>query len=98
MRLNNIVLKPLISEKGVKLQDLHKYCFKVVRQATKADIRAEMKRLFSVDVVDVNMCVVPGKKKRVPRTRWFTKAANWKKAFVTLKEGQKIDLFSVNKE
>jgi large subunit ribosomal protein L23 len=93
MQLNNSILKPLITEKGVLLSKENKYLFKVNMKATKHSIEKEVKRTFGVDVVDVKTIVVPGKKRRRSRTHVYIKTAKWKKAIVQLKEGQKIDLF-----
>lgn len=92
-----VLEKPLITEKLTRLQDEHKqYAFKVARKATKPQIkRAIEERYPDVKVGRVNTMIVPSK----PKGR-FTKGGYidgrskvWKKAIITLKEGE-IDLFS----
>lgn len=93
MKLNNIILKPIITEKSVSLGGKNNYVFKVNRDINKNAIRDEVERMYGVDVIDVRTIVVPGKKKRVLKTRKFTKTSEWKKAIVCLKSGQTIDVF-----
>jgi len=65
----------------------------VDRDANKIEIKQAVETLFKVDVTSVRTSVVAGKVKRVGRT--FGKRQNWKKAYVTLKEGQTVDFFEV---
>ena len=67
-------------------------------KASKRSVAQEIERLFSVDVINVNTSVMPGKKRRVLKTRLFNKTGRWKKAMVQLKEGQKIDLVEKESE
>ena len=69
----------------------NKYVFRVSRRANKIQIRQAIEKLFQKKVVDVNTCNYAGKKKRERRAD-FGRKAHWKKAIVTLKEGEKIDL------
>lgn len=87
----DIILKPIISEKSYDLINQHKYTFKVDRQATKPDIRRAVEEIFKVEVTDVNTINQRGKRKRQGWTSGYR--SNWKKAVVTLKEGQKIEIF-----
>lgn len=94
MRLSNIVVRPIVTEKSMALEPYGKYVFRVTMTSTKGAISSEISRIFGVDIVEITTMVMPGKKKRIPKTRRFTKTQKWKKAIVKLKEGQKIDLAS----
>ena len=92
MKLYEIIRRPVISEKSTALAEVAgKYVFEVDSKANKHEIRDAVQKLFNVDVREVRTMVMHGKMKRVGR--FETKRANWKKAIVTLKEGQKIDFF-----
>jgi large subunit ribosomal protein L23 len=97
MRLNNVVTKPIITEKAVSVSGGGKYVFRVAKKASKQAIASEIGRMYGVEVIGVNTCVMPGKKRRVLKTRLFTKTPRWKKATVQLKEGQSIELFPKEK-
>lgn len=82
----------LLTEKATILSDkLNQYVFRVSPRANKIQIKHAVEVLFKKTVVDVNTSNVRGKKKR-ERTASFGRRANWKKAVVTLKEGDKLDL------
>ena len=88
----DVIKRPVISEKSAALTEVAgKYVFEVATQSNKAEIRDAVERLFKVKVREIRTSVVHGKVKRVGR--FETKRPNWKKAIVTLAEGQKIDLF-----
>jgi len=70
---------------------LNKYVFRVHPDANKIEIRQAIEKLFKKTVVAVNTCNYTGKKKR-ERTAAFGRKPHWKKAIVTLKEGDKIEL------
>jgi large subunit ribosomal protein L23 len=93
MRYNNVILKPLISEKSVKAADTGEYTFKVNIKASKGAVEHKLREMFKVDSVRIRSMIVPGKPKRVIGTRKFSKTPKWKKVIVKLKEGQKIDIF-----
>ena len=97
MRINNILIQPIITEKSMSQTGNHNYTFKVALDTPKNVVANELKRMYNVDVIDVKTMVMPGKKKRVLKTRLHTKASNWKKAVVKLKDGQHIDLFPKEK-
>jgi len=81
-----------LTEKASLLSEkLNKYVFRVNPRANKVQIKAAIEMLFKKTVVAVNTCNYAGKKKR-ERTASFGRKAHWKKAIVTLKEGEKIDL------
>ena len=85
------ILKALLrTEKGVVQQTDHKYFFSVRKEANKIQIKKAVEDIYKVKVLNVNTQVMPGKLKRV-RTQ-LGKTPDWKKAVVTLKDCQKIDL------
>jgi large subunit ribosomal protein L23 len=84
------ILAPLITEKATQLSDQNKLIFKVALDATKEEIAAAVEELFKVNVVKVNTLIQKGKTKRFrgrPGRR-----SDIKKAIVTLREGQSIDI------
>lgn len=87
----DIIVKPLISEKSYDLINMSKYTFKVDRRSTKPEIRRAVEEIFSVNVTEVNTMNYLGKKKRQGAFSGYR--SNWKKAIVTLKDGQKIEIF-----
>jgi large subunit ribosomal protein L23 len=89
--LADLILKPIITEKGTIQMELNKYVFDVLPKATKPDIRAAIESLFDVTVVKVNTLTLPRKKRRVGRFIGYK--AQYKRAIVTLKEGDTIALF-----
>lgn len=88
-----IIIEPLVTERGFQQRlNENKYFFEVARDANKIDIKHAIEHLFDVKVVKIATLNVLGKKRRV-RTREAGKRPDWKKAIVTLAEGQKIGLF-----
>jgi large subunit ribosomal protein L23 len=87
-----IVRKALITEKGTALRELrNQYHFEVARDANKIEIRRAIETIFSVKVDNVRTMQLRGKVKR--QGRYQGKRSDWKKAIVTLKPDQKIELF-----
>ena len=87
-----VIKRPIISEKSTALAEVAgRYAFEVAPMANKTEIKDAVQRLFNVKVSKVHTMVMHGKVKRVGR--FETKRANWKKALVTLAEGQKIEFF-----
>jgi len=85
------IVKTLIrTEKGTFLEVERKYLFEVAKSATKVDILKAIEDIYKVKVQDVNTIIAPGKKKRVRQALGHT--PDWKKAVVTLVEGQKIEV------
>jgi large subunit ribosomal protein L23 len=84
-----VVERPLISEKSYAAMANGKYLFRVHARATKTEIAMAVSEAFKVDVVGVNTMHVHGKERRRGRTHGFQ--PDWKKAVVTLAEGQKIE-------
>jgi large subunit ribosomal protein L23 len=88
----SIVRKALITEKGTVLRELrNQYHFEVSRDANKIEIKRAIETIFAVKVADVRTMQMRGKVKR--QGRWVGKRSDWKKAIVTLKPDQKIELF-----
>jgi len=88
----DIIQTASLTEKSSLLgEKLNKYVFRVSPRANKIQIKQAIERLFQKKVVDVNTCNYAGKRKRERRAD-FGRKAPWKKAIVTLKEGEKIDL------
>ncbi|VAX14019.1 LSU ribosomal protein L23p (L23Ae) [hydrothermal vent metagenome] len=89
-RLMNVLLGPHVSEKSSVVADKHnQVVFKVVTDASKAEIRQAVKLMFEVDVESVQVANVKGKTKRTQRGAGRRK--DWKKAYIRLKEGQDIN-------
>lgn len=94
MNIYDVIKKPLISEKtSVEKEAKNIIAFQVHKDANKLEVKAAVETLFKVKVVDVNTMNVSGKTKRVGR--YYGKRSNWKKAYVTLKEGSSVDFFEV---
>lgn len=86
----SIIKKPCLTEKGLGLQEIHnQVVVKVDPRANKIEIKDAVEKLFSVKVVKVRTANMYGKKKRVGKN--FGQQSDWKKAIVTLEEGNKID-------
>jgi large subunit ribosomal protein L23 len=97
MKLSEVLVKPILTEKANAQQDkFRRYAFRVSKKANKLEIKKAVEEFYGVHVIDVNTAVVPGKNK----TR-FTKAGfikgqkpSYKKALVTVAENETIDLYS----
>ncbi|MDE5583333.1 MAG: 50S ribosomal protein L23 [Ruminococcus sp.] len=88
----DIILKPVITERSMDNLQEGKYTFKVAKDANKSEIKKAVEKLFSVKVAKVNTLNCNGKMKRVGR--YTGKTADWKKAIVTLTEDSKaIEFF-----
>ncbi|MBU2968110.1 MULTISPECIES: 50S ribosomal protein L23 [unclassified Pseudoalteromonas] len=89
-RLLKVVLGPHISEKStINAETNNAVVFKVVKDATKAEVKAAVEKLFEVEVTGVRTLLVKGKTKRTGAR--FGRRSDWKKAYVTLKEGSELD-------
>jgi large subunit ribosomal protein L23 len=78
----------LITEKNAIMQEQGKYVFKVKKDANKIDVANAVEQLFEVKVAKVNIMNYDGKKKRVGKSLKTGKRPDWKKAVVTLSEGE----------
>lgn len=91
MDARDILIKPLVTEKTTALMEECKYTFRVPLAATKVEIRQAVEQIFKVKVQAVNTMRYEGKMKRLGRTQG--RRSDWKKAIVTLKPGETIELF-----
>lgn len=97
MKLSDVLIRPVLSEKANALSEKsHRFTFVVDRKANKLEVKKAVESFYGVSVAEVNTVVVPAKK----RTR-YTKAGflsgrkpSYKKAVVTLADGESIDLFA----
>jgi large subunit ribosomal protein L23 len=86
-----IIIRPLVTEKNTNLMSLNKYSFEVDRKANKLQIKQAIETIFNVGVTKVHTMNVRGKLRR--RGREFGYTRDWKKAIVTLAEGDRIEIF-----
>jgi large subunit ribosomal protein L23 len=94
VEITEILRKGIVTEKTVKLQQRNQYTFQVAPTATKIDVRRAVEQLFKVKVTSVNTLRMPGKPKLIRRRGAAPRpveAREWKKAIVTLAEGESID-------
>jgi len=91
-----IIKGPYITEKAQLETQKNRYSFWVAKKATKPEIKKEIQRLYNVDVQHITIINLKGKQKNIRRKSgiysYFTR--DYKKAIVTLKKNQKIDIFS----
>ena len=90
-RSYRLLLKPVVSEKASYLGMYGQYVFKVAGNANKIEIKKAINSLYNVDVEKVRIVTVGGKQVRYGKVRGET--SSWKKAIVTLKAGQKLELY-----
>ena len=92
-RLHQIILAPVVSEKSTRVAEKHNQAvFKVLRDARKPEIKAAVEKMFNVKVEGVRTLNVKGKTKRFGASMGVR--SDWKKAYITLAEGQEIDFLS----
>ena len=92
-KLYSVIRAPRVSEKTARLQEVsNQYAFEVATTATKADIKVAVERLFAVTVERVNVLNVKGKEKAFKNR--MGRRVDWRKAYVTLAEGQSIDVMA----
>jgi large subunit ribosomal protein L23 len=90
MHLYEVLRRPLITEKNAALQAQGKYAFEVAGEANKEQVKQAVEKAFNVKVTKVNVITMPGKGRRM-RGRLVV-SPSWKKAVVTLKPGDKIEI------
>ena len=89
----DIIIEPILTEKNVYLRDkFNQYVFKVAKEATKSEIKKAIEELFKVKVLEVKVANMKPKRRRI-RTRRYGYTSSWKKAYVKLKEGDRIRIF-----
>jgi large subunit ribosomal protein L23 len=91
MKKGEIILHPITTEKSTDQQGKNKYCFKVNPRANKKEIMKAVKDVFGVEPVRCNVINISGKRKRERYKIGYT--SSWKKAIITIKEGEKIEFF-----
>lgn len=91
MQLFDVLRRPLVTEKNTLLQNQDKYCFEISKEANKLMVKQAVEKAFKVSVTAVNIIMVRGKEKKVGRKAVV--GSSWKKAVVTLKPGDKIQIF-----
>ena len=97
MKLTEVLVKPILTEKANAQQEkLRRYAFRVDRRANKLEIKKAVEDFYGVSVVDVNTSVVPGKNKARYTKAGFIQGMKsaYKKAMVTVADGETIDLYS----
>ena len=91
MTAHEIIIRPIVSERSYSAMEENKYTFEVAKDANKIEIKDAVEEIFGVKVVRVNTLNVKPKTKRV---RYIAgKTRSWKKAIVTVAEGQTIEVF-----
>ena len=94
-----IIIKPIITEKSLRLaNEENTFAFEVQMTANKNQIKETIQKLFTVNVVKIRTIVKYKELKRTGKKRMVTRAGKRKKALVTLKAGQSIDLFDTSEE
>ncbi len=97
MTPESIIRRPIVlTEKSNTLREKNVVVFEVLRTANKIQIRDAVQKLFKVSVTGVNTMIMRGKARRMGRGH--AKTQNWKKAIVTLKEGDKIQFFQQSEQ
>jgi len=95
IHLYDVLRRPVITEKQTILtDDFNQYVFEVNGNANKLQIREAVELIFGVEVKKVRTMIMPAKLGRRGRD-WYVRAKQWKKAIVTLQDGDSIDLFDV---
>jgi large subunit ribosomal protein L23 len=93
MTIYEIVRRPLVTEKGVEKKDSERtLCFEVAIKANKTQVKSAVEKLFKVKVEEVRTAIFDGKLRR--RGRFAGYRSDWKKAYVKLKEGEKVPDFA----
>ncbi len=97
MQHQDVLRRPVITEKNTRLMEQGQYMFEVARDANKIQIKEAIEETFGVAVRKVNVINMRGKRRRRARRQGRTAStgwtAAWKKAIVSLEEGETIDLF-----
>lgn len=96
MNPTQVLIKPLLTEKAnIQQEKLNRFAFKVNRKANKLEIKKAVEEFYGVNVAEVNTVVVPGKNKAKYTKSGYLKGVKpgYKKAYVTLVDGEKIDLY-----
>lgn len=92
MNAHDIIIRPIVSEKSFELMEQGRYTFEVAKDAKKEQIAQAVSEVFGVTVTSVNTMNVSGKPRRLRYNKGLSRS--WKKAIVTLKDGDAIDLYA----
>ena len=91
-KISEVLEKLITTEKSTKAKEgQNRYTFRVRNGASQGSVKNEVSRVYKMEAVNVNLMIVAGKKRRLSKTSRFIRLPKWKKAIVTLKEGQKIE-------
>ncbi len=94
MNIYEVIKKPLVTEKTtLEKESKNIIAFEVSKDANKIEVKEAVEKIFKVQVLEVNTVNIAGKRKRLGKN--VGKRSNWKKAYVTLKEGSEVDFFEV---
>ncbi|HLV34613.1 MAG TPA: 50S ribosomal protein L23 [Spirillospora sp.] len=94
LHIYDVIKRPVITEKSnIQADDLNQYVFEVAPNANKIQIKEAVEVIFDVEVTKVRTMIQPAKRGRRGR-KWYVRSRQWKKAIVTLAEGDEIDLFN----
>jgi len=93
--MNQIIIKPIITEKSIALASKGTFVFAVAVLSNKKQIAAEVHTMYGVHVEDVHTISMHGKTKRIGKRATFKPAVGWKKAMVHLKKGETIVAFEM---
>lgn len=88
-----VIVRPIVTEKSTMLSGLDKYVFEVMSGANKSQIKEAVEKAFNVTVTNVHTMNMKGEGRRVGKNRRLVTTPGWKKAVVTLQEGDKIEVF-----
>lgn len=92
MNLHQVLLHPVVSEKTMHAEADGKYTFKVAMEANRLQVREAVQALYDVEVASVHILVMPAKTRR-RGNRVFIRSPKWKKAVVSLAEGESINVY-----
>jgi large subunit ribosomal protein L23 len=94
LNMYDVLVRPIVTEKSNALMsDLNQYVFEVDMRANKIQIKEAIEIIFDVDVLKVHTLILPAKRSRRGR-KFYMRKPNWKKAVITIAEGQHIPLFN----
>jgi len=90
-----IKLEPIITETSIANAQKNWFTFRALTSENKNSLKENIQKMFKVDVLAIKTVVMKGKNKRSLNSRKMSQGSDWKKVFVKLKDGQKIDLFEL---
>lgn len=96
--MQNVIIKPIVTEKSMQSKGPAKFTFMVASFATKTEIKQAFKDRYSVNVVSVSTSKIKGKRKRIGARRIETPEVATKKATIMLKKGEKLSIFESSQE